>query len=68
MILYVNGRPFVKYELSYDEHTIKKFVLDIGNKIQLMDKFDARKRPSAPRMAGAPHSASDSKEQEYIPP
>lgn len=52
IILFVNGRPFIRLDQSPTEENIKKFVFDVGNKIQAQtreriaeEKKTGRKRP-----------------------
>ena len=39
IILYVNGKPFIRYEGDHDEMQIRKFLLDVTNKLQTKEKF-----------------------------
>lgn len=39
IILYVNGRPFMRYNGQYTENDLKKFVIDVANKIETKQKF-----------------------------
>lgn len=40
IVLYVNGRPFMKYQGPYDINEIQKFVVAVSQKIQTKQKFD----------------------------
>lgn len=39
IILYIQGKPFMKYNSSYDVETIKRFVIEVANKVQNKTKF-----------------------------
>ena len=40
IVLYVNGRPFMKYKGPYDINEIQKFVVAVSQKIQTKQKLD----------------------------
>lgn len=39
IILYVNGKPFIRYDGDHDETQIRKFLLDVTSKLQAKEKF-----------------------------
>ena len=39
IILYVSGRPFIRYDGPHDESEIKRFIIEVCNKIQSKEKF-----------------------------
>jgi len=39
IILYVNGKPFVRYDGPHDEREIVKFVIDVASKLNNREKF-----------------------------
>ena len=39
LILYINGRPFIKYNGHYEQNDIKTFILDVANKVNNKQKF-----------------------------
>jgi thioredoxin-like negative regulator of GroEL len=39
IILYVSGKPFIRYDGPHDENEIKRFILEVCNKIQSKEKF-----------------------------
>lgn len=39
MILYVAGRPFIRYDGPHDETEINRFIREVSNKIQTKEKF-----------------------------
>ena len=41
IVLYVNGRPFMKYQGPYDINEIQKFVVAVSQKIQNKHNFDS---------------------------
>lgn len=49
VILYVNGRPFMKYQGPYDINEIKKFVIEVAQKIESKQKFSSEKVTEDPR-------------------
>ena len=48
IILYVNGKPFMKYSGPHDEGEIKRFVHEVANNIQSKQKFSADKVKESP--------------------
>lgn len=42
IILYVNGRPFLKYEGPHDPSEITRFVLEVSKKLQNKQKFTSQ--------------------------
>jgi len=43
IILYVNGKPFMKYNGPHDEGEIKRFIHEVANNIQTKQKFSSEK-------------------------
>lgn len=41
IVLYINGKPFMKYQGPYDADEIKKFVLAVSNNLQNKQKFSS---------------------------
>lgn len=39
IILYVNGKPFIRYDGDHDEVQIRKFLMDVTSKLQAKEKF-----------------------------
>lgn len=39
MILYVNGRPYMRYNQGYTEDELKNFVIETGNRLRSRDSF-----------------------------
>lgn len=39
ILLYINGKPFMKYQGPYDSNEIKKFVIAVAEKVQNKQKF-----------------------------
>lgn len=39
IVLYINGRPFMKYQGPHDINEIKRFVIEIAQKVQSKQKF-----------------------------
>lgn len=39
IILYVNGKPFMKYDGPSDPHEIRKFIMDVSNMVQNSNMF-----------------------------
>lgn len=37
--LYVNGRPFIRYDGPHDEGELRKFIIEVANKMQSKEKF-----------------------------
>lgn len=37
--LYVNGKPFIRYEGPHDEGELRRFIVDVATKLQNRDKF-----------------------------
>jgi thioredoxin-like negative regulator of GroEL len=37
--LYINGKPFIRYDGPHDEGEIRRFVLEVASKLQNKDKF-----------------------------
>lgn len=51
IILFVNGRPFIRYDGAFTEHEIKSFIIDYGNKISARerDTFQNRQKQAVPQ-------------------
>lgn len=49
IILYINGRPFMKYQGPHDADEIRRFVLAIAEKIQSKQKFSSEVVKEDPR-------------------
>jgi thiol-disulfide isomerase/thioredoxin len=43
IILFVNGKPFIRYDGPHNEQEIKTFVLEVTNKLQTKEKFSSEK-------------------------
>lgn len=39
IILFVAGKPFIRYDGPHDENEIKRFIVEVSNKIQSKEKF-----------------------------
>ena len=39
IIMYVDGKPFMKYQGPHDEHEIKKFIIEVANNIKVKQQF-----------------------------
>lgn len=39
IVLYINGKPFMKYSGPYDLNEIRRFVIEVANKVQSKQKF-----------------------------
>jgi thiol-disulfide isomerase/thioredoxin len=48
--LYVNGKPFIRYDGPHDEGEIRRFVLEVASKIQSKDKFSANAQVAHPNV------------------
>ena len=55
IILYVNGRPFIRFDGDMNEESIKQFVYDVGNKIQAQ----SRERALDERKSGKKSNSDD---------
>jgi thioredoxin-like negative regulator of GroEL len=42
IILYVSGRPFIRYDGPHDENEIRRFILEVTSKIQTKEKFSSK--------------------------
>ena len=45
IILYVAGKPFVRYDGPHDESEIKRFIFEVSSKIQTKEKFTNKEAP-----------------------
>lgn len=43
IILFVGGKPFIRYDGPHDEQEIRKFLMDVTSKLQTKDKFSSDK-------------------------
>jgi thioredoxin-like negative regulator of GroEL len=43
IILYVNGKPFIRYDGPHTEMDVKAFLIDVTNKLQTKEKFSVDK-------------------------
>ena len=41
VILFVNGKPFIRYDGPHDENEIRKFLVEVTSKLQTKDKFSS---------------------------
>ena len=46
IILYTNGKPFMRYEGSSDIESIKNFILDVQKNLKHKEKFTTNKQKS----------------------
>jgi thioredoxin-like negative regulator of GroEL len=46
--LYINGKPFIRYDGPHDEGELRRFVLEVATKVQNKDKFAAQGTPQTP--------------------
>jgi hypothetical protein len=42
IILYVSGKPFIRYDGPHDENEIRRFIFEVSNKIQTKEKFTSK--------------------------
>lgn len=49
LILYINGRPFIKYNGRYESNDIKTFILEVANKVNNKQKFSNENVAEDPR-------------------
>lgn len=45
IILYVAGKPFIRYDGPHDENEIKRFIFEVSGKIQSKEKFSNKEAP-----------------------
>ena len=57
MILYVAGRPFIRYDGPHEESEINRFIREVSNKIQTKEKF-TKEAPKQPDKKNIPAYAS----------
>jgi hypothetical protein len=43
IILYVHGKPFIRYDGPHEENEIRAFLIDVTNKLQTKEKFSSDK-------------------------
>lgn len=41
IILFVNGKPFIRYDGPHDENEIRKFLVEVTSKLQTKEKFSS---------------------------
>ena len=51
MILYVAGKPFVRYDGPHDENEVKRFIFEVSSKIQTKEKFTNKEAPRPQQQA-----------------
>jgi thiol-disulfide isomerase/thioredoxin len=56
IVLYINGKPFMRYNGPHDDSEIRRFVLEVANKVQNKQKFSDEKVKETGR--GIPEYAS----------
>lgn len=49
VLLYINGRPFMRYNGSYSLEELKRFVIDVATKIETKQKFTSEHVKEDPR-------------------
>jgi thioredoxin-like negative regulator of GroEL len=42
IVLYVNGKPFIRYDGAHEEQAIREFLIDVTNRLQTRERFAAR--------------------------
>ena len=47
IILYVNGKPFIRYDGPHSEQDIREFLVEVTNKLQTKEKFSSDKAKEA---------------------
>ncbi len=47
IILYVAGKPFIRYDGPHDENEIKRFIFEVCNKIQTKEKFSNKEKAAS---------------------
>jgi len=57
IILYVAGKPFIRYDGPHDENEIRRFVLEVSSKIQAKEKFSNRENKQ--KVQGGKRTATD---------
>lgn len=57
IVLYINGRPFMRYQGPHDSGEIRRFVLEVAQKVQSKQKFSSAEIKEDPR-GGIPLYAS----------
>jgi hypothetical protein len=43
IVLYVNGKPFIRYDGPHTDHDIRTFLFEVTSKIQAKEKFSSEK-------------------------
>lgn len=54
ILLYVNGKPFMRYNGPYDGAEIKRFVFEVASKVRDKQKFNNEKVKEDPKGRGIP--------------
>jgi len=49
IVLYINGRPFMRYQGPHDSGEIRRFVLEVAQKVQSKQKFSSENVKEDPR-------------------
>ena len=49
IVLYINGRPFMRYQGPHDSGEIRRFVLEVAQKVQSKQKFSSESVKEDPR-------------------
>jgi thioredoxin-like negative regulator of GroEL len=39
IVLYVNGKPYIRYDGPHEENEIKRFIFEVANNLQNREKF-----------------------------
>jgi thiol-disulfide isomerase/thioredoxin len=54
IVLYVNGRPFMRYDGAREEDAIRKFVFEVAKKVQNKEQFSSEKVKNPSKGDGIP--------------
>lgn len=49
LILYINGRPFMKYDGPYESNEIRRFVVEVASQVQNKQQFVSEKAQNVPK-------------------
>lgn len=52
IILYVNGKPFIRYEGAHEEAEIRSFLLDVTSRLQARERFSENKKETTQKGGG----------------
>lgn len=47
IILFVNGKPFIRYDGPHEENDLRNFLMDVTRKLQAKDKFSKDKKSNS---------------------